>query len=247
VDLRIARRLVALNQEFYQSFAEPFALTRRSARPGVTRLIAAVPRQGCILDLGCGSAPVLRQLAAQDHRGSYLGLDLSQPMLDQAEQSLPRPISFPVRFQQADLFEPGWALRLAGPYEYALSFAFLHHIPSYGARLAFLRQVHEVLSPAGKLLWSSWRFTRSPKLRARILPWTRAGIPESQLEPGDYLLDWRQGGRGFRYVHEIDDAERVRLCQDSQFEECESFASDGDQGNLADYSVWSAPSRGVPA
>jgi SAM-dependent methyltransferase len=178
-----------------------------------------------------------------------MGLDLSQPMLDSAERDLPRPAPFPVELQQADLFEPGWAQRLAGPYELVFSFAFLHHIPSYPARLAFLRDVHHLLHPAGRFLWSSWRFTRSPRLRSRILPWAVAGIPESEVEPGDYLLDWRQGGRGIRYVHEIDEAERLRLAQESGFEECETFASDGEQDNLSDYSVWSLPSgeRGRPA
>ncbi|MGD0575093.1 MAG: methyltransferase domain-containing protein [Anaerolineales bacterium] len=239
MDSRIARRLVDLNQEFYQSFASSFAQTRRSVRPGVARLVARIPLEARILDLGCGSAPVLALLAAQGHQGSYLGLDLSQPLLDLAARDLPAPAPFPVQFTRANLFEPGWVEGLAAGYDRIVSFAFLHHIPSHLARLGFLRQVHELLNPAGRFLFSTWHFTRSPRLRARILPWAIANLSEQELEPGDYLLDWRHGGTGVRYVHVIDQAERTRLAHESGFEECETFESDGEEGNLADYSVWS--------
>lgn len=210
----------------------------------MARLVARIPLEARILDLGCGSAPVLALLAAQGHQGSYLGLDLSQPLLDLAARDLAAPAPFPVQFKRADLFEPGWVEGLAAGYDRIVSFAFLHHIPSHLARLGFLRQVHELLNPAGRFLFSTWHFTRSPRLRARILPWAIANLSEQELEPGDYLLDWRHGGTGVRYVHVIDQAERTRLAHESGFEECETFESDGEEGNLADYSVWSPRSPG---
>lgn len=207
------------------------------------RLIPAIPPQARLLDLGCGSAPVLGLLEAQHHQGPYLGMDTCQPLLDLAERGLPQRASFPTRFQRADLFEPGWARQVAARCDFILSFAFLHHVPTSEARLAFLRQVHQLLDSRGRFFFSIWRFTRSLKLRARIVPWTSIGLDESDVEAGDYLLDWRQGGRGIRYIHEIDAAERIRLAQASGFEERESFASDGEQGNLADYAVWSLPGQ----
>jgi len=197
-----------------------------------------IPQQARILDLGCGSAPVLRLLAAQRPCRSYLGLDLSQPLLDLAELGCPQSLSFPVRFERADLFKPSWAQDLPAPFDCVLSFAFLHHIPSYSARVAFLRQVRAVLDPAGKLFFSTWQLSRSPKLRSRIQPWAQVNLSDPEVEPGDYLIDWRQGGVGYRYVHEVDPSERFRLAQESGFEEEQTFASDGEQGNLSDYSVW---------
>jgi SAM-dependent methyltransferase len=209
----------------------------------VTRLVQQVPPRARILDLGCGSAPVLELLAARSSCASYLGLDFSQPLLDLAAQGCPQPLPFPVRFEQADLFEPDWAQNLCGSFDCILSFAFLHHLPSHAARQAFLRRVYALLDPAGRFFFSTWQITRSSKLRSRILPWTIANLSESDVEPGDYLIDWRQGGVGYRYVHEVGKTERIRLARASGFKEEETFASDGEQGNLSDYSVWRPQSK----
>ncbi|HNT25279.1 MAG TPA: hypothetical protein PKM21_12980, partial [Anaerolineales bacterium] len=57
-------------------------------------------------------------------------------------------------------------------------------------------------------------------------------------EPGDYLLDWRQGGRGLRYVHAFGPAELARLAEQTGFVSLESFYSDGEGGRLGLYQVW---------
>ena len=52
------------------------------------------------------------------------------------------------------------------------------------------------------------------------------------MEPGDYLLDWRSGGRGLRYVHHFDEAELEALADASRFRICSAFLSDGENGQL---------------
>jgi hypothetical protein len=58
------------------------------------------------------------------------------------------------------------------------------------------------------------------------------------MDPGDYLLDWRQGGRGLRYVHHFSPPELTSLAQMTGFKVVESFSSDGEGGNLGLYQVW---------
>jgi hypothetical protein len=58
------------------------------------------------------------------------------------------------------------------------------------------------------------------------------------VEQGDYLLDWRRGGLGIRYVHHFSAEELARLAADSGFRIIESFDSDGKEGDLSLYQVW---------
>jgi tRNA (uracil-5-)-methyltransferase TRM9 len=44
------------------------------------------------------------------------------------------------------------------------SFGFMHHIPGFSARAAFLRQLFETAAPGGLIVVSLWRFMNDPKL-----------------------------------------------------------------------------------
>jgi hypothetical protein len=87
---------------------------------------------------------------------------------------------------------------------------------------------------------SEWQFLDSEKLKSRVQPWEEAGISPEAVDPGDYLLDWRSGGRGLRYVHHFDEAELEALAAASRFRVRETFFSDGENGRLGLYQVWEA-------
>jgi SAM-dependent methyltransferase len=118
------------------------------------------------------------------------------------------------------------------------AFATLHHIPSTEMRLDILRTVRKLMKPDGKFILSNWQFLNSAKLRSRIQPWDRVGINESDLDEGDYLLDWRSGGEGLRYAHQFSAEELLGLADQARMRVTESFSSDGDGGNLGLYQVW---------
>jgi tRNA (uracil-5-)-methyltransferase TRM9 len=238
MDSSIARRLVDLNRAFYQSFASPFAATRTRVQPGVRRLLGKIPSGASVADLGCGNANAAACLAARGHRGEYLGIDLSGPLLDFARA---QPLPFPAEFRELDFVSPGWERALpSAPFDYLLVFAVLHHLPGAEGRLEFLRACRRIIHPGGRLYLSTWQFLRSEKLRARIVPWGDAGFTEDEVEAGDYLLDWRREGRGLRYIHVLDEEERLALARESGFREIEAFSSDGEGGRLADYAVWTS-------
>ncbi|MBN1437802.1 MAG: class I SAM-dependent methyltransferase [Anaerolineales bacterium] len=232
----IACRLADLNRAFYQTFAAPFSATRGRIQPGARRLLARIPPLSAVADLGCGNANAARWLAAHNPPCRYLGLDLSDPLLEIARSA---DFPFPAEFRQADFFESGWdRMPAAEPFGFVLAFAVLHHIPDAQRRLAFLRACRRMLVPGGWLFLSTWQFRRSPKLRMRTVAWEEIGLSESDVDSGDYLLDWRSEGRGLRYVHIVDERERSTLAEDSEFTETERFESDGEGGRLADYAVW---------
>ena len=82
-----------------------------------------------------------------------------------------------------------------------LAFAVLHHLPGESTVIQHCQKIRRFLAPGGKFIFSVWQFLNSPRLRERIQDWSEIGLSASQVEQGDYLLDWRQGGHGLRYVH----------------------------------------------
>ena len=252
----IAQRLIELNRKFYTDFGESFSATRGRIQPGVRRIIDSLDGDETILDLGCGNGELARTLARSGHRGAYFGLDFSLPLLSDAA-SIPK--GFSAEFREVDLTSD-WSViaRSAATkqspnnqgiatlpsvarndmFDIVFSLATLHHIPSNELRLNILKVVHELLPPDARFIHSNWQFLNSPRLRLRIRNWSEAGFTDADVDESDYLLDWRSGGTGLRYVHHFSEQELTALAETSGFEIIETFYSDGKEGNLSIYQTW---------
>lgn len=234
----IASRLIELNREFYTRFGDSFSATRHRIQPGVRRVLGMLRGEEAILDLGCGNGELARELAKRGHRGSYLGVDFSLPLLRDAGSQLE---GFSATFMEVDLTQLAAieaSLKVSGGWSLITAFAVLHHIPSSKLRLDLLRTVRRLLAPSGVFVHSNWQFLNSEKLKARIQPWVAAAISPSDVDAGDYLLDWRSGGQGLRYVHHFGENELAELAGAAEFTIEESFFSDGETGNLGLYQIW---------
>jgi SAM-dependent methyltransferase len=234
----IARQLLALNRKFYTDFGEAFSATRGRIQVGVRKVIESLRGDETILDLGCGNGELARTLARGGHRGAYLGLDFSLPLLSAAGAV---PEDFDADFWEVDLTKlSAITNQLSGYHHWSLitSFATFHHIPSRELRLEILNIVHALLPPGGRFIHSNWQFLNSPRLRLRVKAWSEAELKESDVDENDYLLDWRSGGLGLRYVHHFNEAELADLAGASDFSIIKTFYSDGKEGDLAIYQTW---------
>ncbi len=239
----IAQRLLEINHQFYQTFSVQFSATRQRIQPGVRRVMAILPPAGCLLDLGCGNGELARQLHRQGWQGQYVGVDFSTGLLDEADS--PGGL-----FLAADLTSPTWPRQIVTtlanlplapcPLPLITAFAVLHHIPGEALRAQLLAQVRALLAPGGHFIHSNWQFLNSPRLAARIQPWDAVGLSAADVDADDYLLDWRGGGSGYRYVHHFSVGELASLAETAGFQVCETFYSDGETGNLGVYQVWQA-------
>lgn len=230
-----AKKLLELNHQFYQNFAEDFSATRQRLQPGVIKVLDAVPRTATVLDLGCGNGQLAAYLHERGYTGSYAGIDSTQNLVEIAKQlQIPNAAFF-----HGDLTAPGWEKQLPHtPYEYVFCFAVMHHIPSRQLRIEFLKKVKAIIAPGGRFIHSNWQFLDNERLRARILPWDTVGLSEDEVDPQDYLLDWRRGGTGYRYVHYYTTTELSQLADAAGFKVCGLFISDGEGNNLGMYQIW---------
>jgi SAM-dependent methyltransferase len=250
VEAEIVSRLLALNRLFYQTMGKEFSATRMRLQPGVHRVLETIPTEARILDLGCGNGELASELARRNFSGVYIGMDFSPVLLQYARDRIPyigRNTTPVFRFLEFDLARDHWdepideILPAPGQasFDLILAFAVLHHLPGYQVRLQVLRKVRQLIAPSGNFIHSEWQFLNSPRLQARIQPWERAGLVSAQVDPGDYLLDWRRGGTALRYVHHFTTQELSELAAQSGFSISHTFLSDGQGGKLGLYQWWS--------
>jgi tRNA (uracil-5-)-methyltransferase TRM9 len=238
----VIQRLLGLNQQFYQTFAGAFSATRQRIQPGMRRLLPMLAEWPRLLDLGCGNGGLGAAWLDANPAGEYWGLDSSAELLKEAGGMLGyRPNAY---LLQAELGQPGWSKILpAGTWPLITAFASLHHIPGFGRRLALLKEAADLLNPGGLLIFSVWQFQHSPRLLARVQPWSAAGLADADLEEGDTLLDWRAAlpgqpeQSGLRYVHQFSSQELAELAAACGFRQVEEFESDGEGGRLGLYQV----------
>lgn len=227
----VVQQLLALNQTFYDTLAQPFAQSRQRPQPGFSRLLHELPSP-CrhLLDVGCGDGRFGRFLHAHHPRISYTGVDFSTRLLAIAQANTKG------NFYQRDISQPHC---LAGldHFDAIVCLAALHHIPGRANRLRLLQEMKAHLLPHGRLMLSSWQFLDSERQRRKITGWQDIGLTAADVESHDYLLTWQRDGFALRYVCAIDEEETAVLAQEAGLQILAQFRSDGKEGNLGLYTV----------
>lgn len=253
------RTLNALNRRFYRERGDEFAARRTRPWRGWERLmprwreISAAVAAPAVLDVGCGNGRFGRFLARRlPVSWRYLGLDASPVLLARARRDPPVP---GCRLLRLDLVEDSLAAALGEErFHLVALYGILHHLPGEDLRHRLLGELAQRLLPGGLLALSLWRFGAPEQLtrryRRRLMPWSElppdlaAGVAarEVDLEPGDFLLRWGDGGSAaLRYCHFTDEAEEGRLLAaltpKMVLPPLERFEADGREGGLNRYLV----------
>lgn len=235
---QVVTQLLRLNREFYDQFGEQFAPTRGPEQPGLRQLLAYLPGQGTLLDVGCGNGRLALALDLAGRRVDYWGVDASAELLAIARRQTVGLRHVCATFVQGDLADPGWPAALPDvAFDAITALAVLHHLPGWRLRLELLCTLRLHLAPGGVLALSTWQFLNSPRLRHKLVPWEAMGLAPDDVEPGDYLLDWRRGGRGLRYCHLVDESELSSLAQSARLTVETQFYADGRDGRLNLFAV----------
>jgi len=232
--------LIGLNMELYRRYAAEFSSSRTRLQPGIVRALASLGSFQSLVDLGCGDARVGRGLLEgsvgpkpSGFAGLYLGVDGCAELLALAPST-----SDNFRLVQAELTEEGWAedlTRPSGGFQAMVLFSVLHHVPGRVQRLRFLRECATLLAAEGRWAISVWQCLHLERFVQRVVPWSRVGLQQSEVDPGDILQDWRRGGRALRYVHSFEQNELMELCEEAGLKVGEHYRSDGESDDLGLY------------
>ena len=170
-----------------------------------------------------------------DGLNNYIGIDFSEGLLAQATENYAH-LSQSISYQQVDMRQAGF-LDPFGHFDLITHHAVMHHIPQKKRRQALLNELANHLKPDGMLMLSTWQFATNERQKRKITDWSKIGLTDSDVEPGDYLLTWNRGGLGYRYCCMIDEAQTADLAAKAGLQIVRQFYEDGKERDLSLYTL----------
>ncbi|MBP5313586.1 MAG: class I SAM-dependent methyltransferase [Eggerthellaceae bacterium] len=252
MDKRIAETLIDLNTRFYRSVAYAFSETRLSPWSGWEYCIDKLKDAGAkrILDVAAGNMRFEKTM--QEHMpDAYLYALDNCPEL--AQNGYIGEVSN-ATFANADICRmilngnPDFSSLVFGDntkFDAAVSFAFMHHIPSYENRIAFLKALASCVKPRGLVIVSLWKFMKDADIASSAQKATAAFFEANPnlvgtFDKGDYLLGWQNLEGIYRYCHHFSEEEIADIVKDVSL--CLSvkstYESDGRSHRLNAYLVF---------
>jgi SAM-dependent methyltransferase len=166
---------------------------------------ASLVLQGCrtVLDLGCGPATQLVQIAALNPEIEFTGVDMSEEMLKHARAHVERMGIENVRFQVGDI------TRLDDFADHSvdgvISTVSLHHLPTLAHLECCFTEINRVLSPGGALYLAD--FTRLKSLKSVIF----FAYMNQGRDPHQLLLDYERSLRAAFLLTDFEQLARETL------------------------------------
>ena len=215
MNARTVEQLLALNRAFYTQFATTFARTRKAERLNVQPMMPYITDGVKVLDVGCGNGRLAERLEREGRHIKYVGVDWIPELIEAANARKTRLKNIVAEFRTADLTTAQWATMAhdEAPFDVIVALAVLHHLPSYALRERVLRDCHALLRVGGHVIMTNWQFMQDARLRSKIVSWAQLGIDADEVEAGDALLDWKRGGEGYRYCHQLTADEIARMAR----------------------------------
>lgn len=231
------KKLLKITNELYEKEAQAFSDTRKEVwEKEIIDFVNKIEPGSSVLDLGCGNGRLFALLHSK--RGSsgfnsgstqikYIGTDPSKKFIELNNKKYVICENQPLDPQEsAPVFRigDGLTMNFNNEFDYIISIAVLHHIPSEELQLKFLKNIYQALKPGGKILISTWNrlndkyrnyFTKEYK--QKVL-YQFGLVPESfsDLQYNDLIVPWRQSGH-FRFIHTFEPEELKLLAQKAGF------------------------------
>lgn len=209
-----SQKIIEKTRDDYDLIAKEWDLSRNRASQIKINLISEVKLENKVLDIGCGNAlmfPFILEKSA-----FYSGLDISEKLIEIARKKYSKE----VKQKKAELVV-GQATDLPfkdNEFDFVISFAVLHHIPSKELRKKFFEEIKRVskLNAKVKIIvwnllsdWANKRFNIKSQLNGK--------------QNGDILIPWKatQGEIIDRYYYQFSKKELLFLAKDTGFKNIE--------------------------
>jgi len=175
-----AKKIVDKTRDDYNLIAEQFASTRKFNWTDTLQPIQDLDLKigDRVLDLGCGNGRLFKLL--EKNQIEYYGIDISERLIEFAKKDVPGG-SFVVGDITNTPYENNF-------FDFVLSIAVLHHIPTDELREQSLKEVYRITKPGGKIMLTVWYFWETKKYLKLIDNHEHDG----QVS-GDFLMPWKNG------------------------------------------------------
>jgi tRNA (cmo5U34)-methyltransferase len=176
--------------------------------------IAVKPDAKQLLDIGCGAGNYTLKLLHSLPLAEITLIDLSQPMLERAQQRIGAVSPAHLDLHQLDIREFDCS---EGRYDIVVAAAVLHHLRSDDQWRLVFTKIHHSLKPGGSFWVSDLVHHSNPAVQAMM--WERYGDYLVQLKGGDYRE------KVFAYIEQEDSPRpllfQLDLLRDVGFQEIE--------------------------
>ena len=205
-----SQKIIEKTRDDYNSIATEWDLSRNKASRLKINLIKDIKSKSKVLDIGCGNALMLPFILKKNV--FYFGLDISEKLIGIAKKRYAEEIE-----KKKASFFVGQATELSfknEEFDFVISFATLHHIPSRELQEKFFEEIKRVSKPNAKIkiivwnLYSEWtnkRFDIENKLKGK--------------KGGEVFIPWKatQGKIINRFIYQFSKEELLSLAENTGF------------------------------
>lgn len=234
----VVEKLNNVNKMFYQKIGTHFDDTRNFYWKGWEKLLEVLPNDfnGNVLDIGCGNGRFGSFLIESfGDVVNYTGIDNSKVLLDAANDRFSELDN--INLHEFDFVDRELSEYTSENYDLITIFGVMHHIPSIEKRSQLLKSSYDLLKIGGFLVFTTWNFAEDEKYKDRIIDWSQVGLTKSDIDPGDYLLEWKRGKDAIRYCHNMDQTEVGTILDMLGMPLHSSYQNDGKSGVLNTYYI----------
>ncbi|MDP3056982.1 MAG: class I SAM-dependent methyltransferase [bacterium] len=201
MDIQYAKFLMEKTKRDYDEIAEEFSATRKSMWPELGDLDKYAEEGDSVLDIGCGNGKLFGFLAEKRKNFSYVGLDISENLINIAKQNFKAENA---EFKVFDGIEIPYA---ENSFDIIYCLATLPHLPGREMQINFLENVRKIAKPGAKLIitcWNLWQF-KFIKYQAKMIVncITDKILGKDEYDWGDLYIPWKKRGVPpiFRFYH----------------------------------------------